>query len=126
MSCPTCSTTVTIDYSASVLNLTGMKEGFAFGDFLEFFDEDGAALDITGDIFEWEVFDSTLTLVATLVLTGGVLVGGLEIEGTNKLNFLFGSPVTDTAGTYTHRLILTDPVNGNDAPIAIGKIIVKP
>ena len=72
-----------------------MRVGFSYGDYIEFFEEDGkTALDITAD--------------------------------TNRLNYLIGSPVTDTAGVYQARLILTDPLWGNNEPIAAGKIIVKP
>ena len=110
------------------MDFIGMRVGFSYGDYIEFFEEDGkTALDITADTFILEVSsDSFATLVTTLVLTGGVLVGGLEISDTNRLNYLIGSPVTDTAGVYQARLILTDPLWGNNEPIAAGKIIVKP
>ncbi len=123
-----CNSKVTIDYSAAEMDFIGMRVGFSYGDYIEFFEEDGkTALDITADTFILEVSsDSFATLVTTLVLTGGVLVGGLEISDTNRLNYLIGSPVTDTAGVYQARLILTDPLWGNNEPIAAGKIIVKP
>jgi hypothetical protein len=126
--CDTSCDKVVIDYSASEADFIGMKVGYSYGDYIEFFEDDGKTpLDITGDTFTWEVSnDGFATLITTLVLTGGILVGGLEISDTNRLNYLFGSPVTDTAGVYQSRVILNDPVWGNNEPVAAVKIVVKP
>jgi hypothetical protein len=118
------SRTLLLDYSPSTLNMSGLRVGYSYSDHIEFFDETGAAEDITADTFRMVIKNAAGTTVATLVLTGGLLVGGLEIEGDNRLNYLIKAPVTAAAGIYTHELILVDPTTGSEFPIAVGQIRV--
>jgi len=116
----TCTQTDTSDFCPGVMNLSCLYVGFSYPDTWEFKDGAGAEIDITNDDFELEVYDSTLTLIHTLEIGTG-----LTVDDTNKLHILIGAPVTDEAGTYTHRLIRTEDATGARYPVIVGKIIVK-
>lgn len=112
-----------IQFCAGRIDLACLKEGYSFPDEWTFTDETGTDIDISASDFEMVIKDSTGATVATLTL-GTVVPDGLELVGTNKLKMLIGSPVTDTAGTYTYELIKSDP-GGGTYPWFEGKIGVK-
>lgn len=106
--------------------MNNMQVGASYADFFDFFEVVNGALqdeDITGDDFTLVVKDSTGATISTLT-TGVLLTDGLEIEGTNRLNYLIGTGVTGTAGIYTYTLFLNDPSNGSNFPVTVGKIKV--
>lgn len=122
--CTNCNTALSLDYSPSVLNMKGLMQGYSYSDFIDFFDESGTAEDITGDTFEMVIEGSDGSTVASLTTVGGITVGGLEIEGQNRLKFLISDPVTDLADTYTYTLILVNATTGDNYPVVVGKIVV--
>lgn len=102
------------------------RVGFAYPDELSFNEDTatGDPIDISADDFKLVIKDSTGTVIDTLTL-GDVSTDGLEYVAPNKLKQLIGSPTTDTAGTYTADLIITEP-DGGHYPLFTRKIIVKP
>lgn len=115
----------TLDFGASVLNITNLSVDYTYGAYVDFFSEDGSAMDITGDDFRMEIRNSAGVLVETLTLTGGIAVGGLEISGTNRLNFKIGTGTTGTAGVYDFKIIIITAAYGDENPIVEGKIKVS-
>ncbi len=65
---------------------------------ITFLDSAGDALDITADTFTMLVY-SGVTLLDTLTVGDG-----LAIDGTNKLQITFGTPITDTVGKKNYQL----------------------
>jgi len=115
----------TLDFGASVLNITNLSVGYTYGAYVDFFNEDGSAMDITGDDFRMEIRNSAGVLVETLILTGGIAVGGLEFSGTKRLNFKIGTGTTVTAGVYDFKIIIITAAYGDENPIVEGKIKVS-
>lgn len=106
-----CTVKITTNFKAPLWEWVGMLVGYTYPKTAIFKDKLNVDIDITADDFSLEIKDSTGTTVDTLTLTSG-----LEIADTNKLNILVGSPVTDTAGTYTGILVWTRTATGGITP----------
>lgn len=112
---------ITTDYCPAVWNLTCLYVGFSYTNTIDFAEADGTAINISADTFSMPITNSLGVLVETLTLGSG-----LAILGTGTLQITIGALTTTNAGTYTHRIIWEEAATGATAPVAIGKIIVKP
>jgi hypothetical protein len=115
-----CNTSLDTDYCAGEWNLTCLKVGFTYGDEIEFTDLKGVAISISDDDFSWEITNSFDVLVATLEVGSG-----LTKVASNKLAWALGTPVTDAADIYTHKLIWTRPATNENFPLLAGTITVE-
>lgn len=98
-----------------------MQEGYTYSDEISFEDKKKKKISIVDDTFAWEIRNGGGTLIHTATIGAG-----LVIIPSNKLQWTLGTPVTDTAGTYTHKLIWTVPATGEEFPVLEGTIIVDP
>jgi hypothetical protein len=116
MSASSCSTGIA-NYAPAVLHFNCIPQGFSPRFTIEFLDEDGADLDISGDTFSMPTFKPDGT--AGPILTVG---DGLSIDDDHVLSGLIDDEITDTLGKHTFRIIWSVSATDEVMPAVQGSI----
>lgn len=98
--------------------------GFTYQQTVNFRNSDGStpAPDVSADGFEMVVKNADGDVVDTLTIGSGIEYGAAD----NQITVTVGAPITDESGTYTFLLSWQRVSTGENIPVFIGKIEVKP
>lgn len=114
-----CTNEVISDFTPGHWEVEGIKVGSSVKASWDFEKQNGEAIDISGDTFTTVIKNAVPSVVATLAIGSGH-----SITGKKTLNFLFGTPFTNTAGVYTFQTTWVRPSTGENRPVFEGTITV--
>lgn len=98
--------------------------GFTYQQTVNFRNSDGStpAPDVSADGFEMVVKNADGDVVDTLTIGSGIEYGAEN----NQITVTVGATITDESGTYTFLLSWQRDSTGENIPVFVGKIEVKP